>query len=129
MQATDLRAHTRTHWKPWASTPCRKLSGAWWATWAMWWIHVALVLQQEVPPVDEFGAVPCAFHAFAARTSLQLALGMGCVPRQYAGAALAGAEQQMVGAPGTFIVFDGARLLHRGGMVQAGERVALQVDL
>jgi hypothetical protein len=33
----------------------------------------------------------------------------------------------MVGAPGTFIVFDGARLLHRGGMVRSGERIALQV--
>lgn len=41
--------------------------------------------------------------------------------------ALAGAEQKMLGGPGTFIVFDGARLLHRGGMVEAGERIALQV--
>lgn len=38
-------------------------------------------------------------------------------------------EKKMVGAPGTFIVFDGARLLHRGGMVQDGERIALQVIL
>ncbi len=54
-------------------------------------------------------------------------LGWDVCPGSTLEAALAGAEQQMVGAPGTFIVFDGARLLHRGGMVQAGERVALQV--
>ena len=33
----------------------------------------------------------------------------------------------MIGPAGTFIVFDGARLLHRGGLMEQGERVALQV--
>ncbi|MFT3694672.1 MAG: FkbM family methyltransferase [Kofleriaceae bacterium] len=37
------------------------------------------------------------------------------------------AEQPMVGPAGTMAVFDGARLLHRGGMVREGERVALQI--
>lgn len=36
-------------------------------------------------------------------------------------------EQVMTGSAGTHIVFDGARLLHRGGLVQRDERVALQV--
>ena len=36
-------------------------------------------------------------------------------------------EQKMIGPAGTFIAFDGARLLHRGGLMEAGERVALQV--
>jgi hypothetical protein len=41
--------------------------------------------------------------------------------------ALRRGEHRMVGAAGTFIVFDGGRLLHRGGMVRSGERIALQV--
>jgi hypothetical protein len=40
---------------------------------------------------------------------------------------LAAREARMTGPAGTFVVFDGARLLHRGGLVQSGERVALQV--
>jgi hypothetical protein len=36
-------------------------------------------------------------------------------------------EQYMLGAAGTYIVFDGAHLLHRGGMLEHGERIALQV--
>lgn len=31
------------------------------------------------------------------------------------------------GQAGEYIVFDGARLVHRGGLVQVGERLALQV--
>ena len=40
---------------------------------------------------------------------------------------LANCEQRMIGLAGTFIAFDGARLLHRGGLMEQGERVALQV--
>lgn len=40
---------------------------------------------------------------------------------------LADGERKMTGPAGMFIVFDGARLLHRGGLMQEGERVALQV--
>jgi hypothetical protein len=40
---------------------------------------------------------------------------------------LANVEQKMTGPAGTFIVFDGARLLHRGGLIEQGERIALQV--
>lgn len=36
-------------------------------------------------------------------------------------------EKHMTGPAGTFIIFDGARLLHRGGMVKEDERLALQV--
>jgi hypothetical protein len=42
---------------------------------------------------------------------------------------LAEREHKMVGPAGTAIVFDGARLLHRGGLMQQGERIALQVIL
>jgi hypothetical protein len=54
-------------------------------------------------------------------------LGWDVMPGSAAEQTLAARERHMVGAAGTFIVFDGARLLHRGGMPQAGERVALQV--
>ena len=40
---------------------------------------------------------------------------------------LTGAEMSIRGPAGTFAVFDGARLLHRGGLVEEGERIALQV--
>jgi hypothetical protein len=40
---------------------------------------------------------------------------------------LALSERQMIGPAGTFIAFDGARLLHRGGLMEEGERIALQV--
>lgn len=36
-------------------------------------------------------------------------------------------ECKMLGPAGTYVVFDGARLLHRGGLIQSGERIALQV--
>ena len=37
------------------------------------------------------------------------------------------AEKQLVGPAGSFVVFDGARIVHRGGLVSSGERVALQI--
>lgn len=40
---------------------------------------------------------------------------------------IAAEERRMVGPAGTFVVFDGARLLHRGGLISEGRRVALQV--
>lgn len=40
---------------------------------------------------------------------------------------LAEREIEMLGPAGTFIVFDGSNLLHRGGLIQQGERVVLQV--
>lgn len=40
---------------------------------------------------------------------------------------LANNERLLIGDAGTFIAFDGAKLLHRGGMIKEGERVALQV--
>ena len=36
-------------------------------------------------------------------------------------------EELMLGAPGKFVVFDGSRLLHRGGLIEEGERLVLQV--
>lgn len=53
--------------------------------------------------------------------------GWDILPASEIEAQLAGREVVMTGPPGTAIVFDGARLLHRGGLVDSGERVALQV--
>lgn len=53
--------------------------------------------------------------------------GWDVLPESELEAALTRREQFMTGPAGTFIVFDGARLLHRGGMVQERERIALQV--
>lgn len=36
-------------------------------------------------------------------------------------------QEEVTGPAGTALVFDGARLLHRGGLLQSGERVVLQV--
>lgn len=40
---------------------------------------------------------------------------------------LLGREYRLLGSAGTFICFDGGRLLHRGGLIEKGERIALQV--
>jgi hypothetical protein len=40
---------------------------------------------------------------------------------------LVAGERVMLGGPGTYIIFDGARLLHRGGLLASGERIALQI--
>ncbi|QHE83760.1 hypothetical protein [Hydrogenophaga sp. BPS33] len=54
-------------------------------------------------------------------------LGWDVMPGSEAEAQLAQLERKMTGPAGTFIAFDGARLLHRGGLMEAGERIALQV--
>jgi len=36
-------------------------------------------------------------------------------------------ERRLTGRAGTFIVFDGGKILHKGGMVEFGQRLALQV--
>jgi hypothetical protein len=36
-------------------------------------------------------------------------------------------EVTLEGEAGKFLIFDGARLLHRGGLVDSGERVVLQL--
>ena len=53
--------------------------------------------------------------------------GWDIYPGSAAEQALVSREHLMLGEAGTYIVFDGARLLHRGGMLKQGERVALQV--
>jgi FkbM family methyltransferase len=40
---------------------------------------------------------------------------------------IADTERIFTGEKGSFIAFDGAKLFHRGGLVQSGDRVALQV--
>ncbi len=54
-------------------------------------------------------------------------IGWDVLPGSELESTLAAAERKMTGPAGTFIAFDGARLLHRGGLMQEGERVALQV--
>jgi hypothetical protein len=54
-------------------------------------------------------------------------LGWDILPGSEAEATLAAREQRLTGLAASFVVFDGARLLHRGGLVQGGERIALQV--
>ena len=53
--------------------------------------------------------------------------GWDVLPDSEAEQELVAREEVMVGPAGTFIVFDGAKLLHRGGMVRQGDRIALQV--
>ena len=53
--------------------------------------------------------------------------GWDLLPDSAAERQLLAREERMTGPAGTFIVFDGARLLHRGGLIENGERVALQV--
>jgi len=40
---------------------------------------------------------------------------------------IADREEVMLGGPGKLVVFDGSRLLHRGGLIEEGERLVLQV--
>ena len=56
-------------------------------------------------------------------------LGWDVMPGSKLESAFMEAEQVLLGEPGTFIVFDGARLFHRGGMVADGDRIALQTVL
>lgn len=54
-------------------------------------------------------------------------MGWDVLPGSELESQLADNERRMIGPAGTFIAFDGARLLHRGGLMEQGERVALQV--
>jgi hypothetical protein len=54
-------------------------------------------------------------------------IGWDVLPGSKLESRLAASERKMIGPAGTFIVFDGAHLLHRGGLIQEGERLALQV--
>lgn len=54
-------------------------------------------------------------------------MGWDVAPGSELETSLADSEKKMTGPAGTFIIFDGARLLHRGGLMQQGERLALQV--
>ncbi len=54
-------------------------------------------------------------------------MGWDVLPGSQLESQLAASECRMTGPAGTFIAFDGACLLHRGGLMQEGERLALQV--
>lgn len=53
--------------------------------------------------------------------------GWDVIPGSQLEESLCDIKTEMLGPAGTFIVFDGASLLHGGGMVSSGERLALQV--
>ena len=53
--------------------------------------------------------------------------GWDIMPDSRAERILESREKKILGPKGTFLVFDGASLLHRGGLVANGERIALQV--
>ena len=54
-------------------------------------------------------------------------LGWEVLPGSELERSLADREIEMLGPAGTFIVFDGSNLLHRGGLIEKGERIVLQV--
>lgn len=54
-------------------------------------------------------------------------LGWEVLPDSPLEEALSSREIEMLGPAGTFVVFDGSNLLHRGGLIETGERVVLQV--
>ncbi len=53
--------------------------------------------------------------------------GWDILPESNLESLLTDAEKKMIGPAGTFIAFDGSRLIHRGGLVESGERVVMQV--
>jgi len=53
--------------------------------------------------------------------------GWDVMPRSRLEDSLVSSEFQILGPAGTALVFNGAELLHRGGLVEEGERVVLQV--
>lgn len=54
-------------------------------------------------------------------------LGWDVIPESDLEQTMVGVEEKMLGGPGTYTVFDGGRLFHRGGLVEDGQRLALQV--
>jgi FkbM family methyltransferase len=53
--------------------------------------------------------------------------GWDVVPDSALEKTLEAAEIKMLGPAGSCVIFDGARIIHRGGMVKQGDRVALQI--
>jgi hypothetical protein len=72
-------------------------------------------------------AFRCHFMKLPPELRFNSHLGWDVLPDSPAETTLAAREQRLIGPAGSFIVFDGARLLHRGGMLEVGERLALQV--
>ncbi len=67
------------------------------------------------------------FGMLPARLRLNSHLGFDVLEGTPQAAALAAGEVKMLAPAGHVMVFDGSRLLHRGGLVQRGRRTALQV--
>jgi hypothetical protein len=56
-------------------------------------------------------------------------LGWDVVPDTELESKMVQSEEVMLGTAGKFVVFDGSKLLHRGGLIEKGERIVLQVVL
>jgi len=54
-------------------------------------------------------------------------LGWDVIPGSELESVMASREKTLIGSSGTFVVFDGARLFHRGGLIESGDRVACQI--
>ena len=54
-------------------------------------------------------------------------LGWDIIPNTELESKIAQTEEVMLGNAGKFVVFDGSKLLHRGGLIEKGERIVLQV--
>jgi hypothetical protein len=54
-------------------------------------------------------------------------LGWDILPDTNLESQMANSEEVMLGPAGSFVVFDGSMLLHRGGLIETGERIVLQV--
>lgn len=54
-------------------------------------------------------------------------LGWDVIPNSELETRIAETEEVMLGPAGKFVVFDGSKLLHRGGLIEQGERIVLQV--
>jgi hypothetical protein len=54
-------------------------------------------------------------------------LGWDILPGSKLETEIAENEEILLGKAGKFVVFDGSKLLHRGGLIEAGERIVLQV--
>lgn len=67
------------------------------------------------------------FMALPASMRFNSHFGFDVIPGSEQEKNLLASQVQIEGPAGTFLVFDGSRLLHRGGLVKKGHRIALQI--
>ena len=54
-------------------------------------------------------------------------MGWDILPKSEIESEFIASETKVIGPAGTFIAFDGAHLVHRGGLVEKNDRIALQI--